>query len=58
MCVCVFKISHKARQSLKSTVLKQESGTSKLVQKIDYLLSQMTIPEIPQTTESSTRVIR
>ncbi|QHO00646.1 uncharacterized protein DS421_13g408220 [Arachis hypogaea] len=53
-----FKISQKIRQNLKSSILKQESGTSELIHKIDHLLSQMTIPDTPQTTESSTRVTR
>ncbi|QHO53414.1 uncharacterized protein DS421_2g47760 [Arachis hypogaea] len=53
-----FKINPKIRQNLKSSILKQDSGTSELVHKIDQLLSQMTIPDTPQITESSTRVTR
>ncbi|QHO07205.1 uncharacterized protein DS421_14g461580 [Arachis hypogaea] len=53
-----FKINPKIRQNLKSSIFKQDSGTSELVHKIDHLLSQMTIPNTPQTIESSTRVTR
>ncbi|QHN96833.1 uncharacterized protein DS421_18g622130 [Arachis hypogaea] len=53
-----FKINPKIRQNLKSSIFKEDSGTSELVHKIDHLLSQMTIPDTPQTTKSSTRVTR
>ncbi|XLU80029.1 hypothetical protein S245_003449, partial [Arachis hypogaea] len=52
-----FKISSKAKQSLKTSILKQQSGDSEVIQKIDQLLNRFsTVPETPNSGESTSRI--
>ncbi|XLU80028.1 hypothetical protein S245_003448, partial [Arachis hypogaea] len=52
-----FKISSKAKQSLKTSILKQQSGDSEVIQKIDQLLNCFsTVPETPNSGESTSRI--
>ncbi|XLU70958.1 hypothetical protein S245_030011, partial [Arachis hypogaea] len=54
-----FKISSKAKQSLKTSILKQESSDSEVMQKIDQLLNCLsTIPETPTNSGESTSRIQ
>ncbi|QHO49641.1 uncharacterized protein DS421_1g15740 [Arachis hypogaea] len=54
-----FKISSKAKQSLKTSILKQQSSDSKVIQKIDQLLNRFTtIPETPTNSGESTSRIQ
>ncbi|QHO29031.1 uncharacterized protein DS421_7g221780 [Arachis hypogaea] len=50
-----FKISSKAKQSLKTSILKQQSGDLEVIQKIDQLLNRFTtVPETPTNSGEST----
>ncbi|QHO08367.1 uncharacterized protein DS421_14g471950 [Arachis hypogaea] len=50
-----FKMSNKAKQSLKTSILKQESSDSEVMQKIDQLLNRLsTVPETPTNSGEST----
>ncbi|QHN81876.1 uncharacterized protein DS421_20g690780 [Arachis hypogaea] len=52
-------MSSKAKQSLKNSILKQESGDSEVMQKIDQLLSRLTtVPETPTNSGESTSRIQ
>ncbi|QHO42377.1 polyprotein [Arachis hypogaea] len=54
-----FKISSKAKQSLKTSILKQQSSDSEVIQKIDQLLNRFTtIPETPTNSGESTSRIQ
>ncbi|QHN78306.1 uncharacterized protein DS421_19g660230 [Arachis hypogaea] len=54
-----FKMSSKAKQSLKTSILKQESGDSEVIQKIDQLLNRLnTVPETPTNSGKSTSRIQ
>ncbi|QHO27124.1 polyprotein [Arachis hypogaea] len=54
-----FKISSKANQSLKTSILKQQSSDSEVIQKIDQLLNRFTtIPETPTNSGESTSRIQ
>ncbi|QHO12782.1 polyprotein [Arachis hypogaea] len=47
----------KAKQSLKTSILKQQSGDSEVIQKIDQLLNRFsTVPETPNSGESTSRI--
>ncbi|MED6128056.1 hypothetical protein PIB30_094008 [Stylosanthes scabra] len=49
-----FKISNKAKQSLKTSILKQDSGDSEILQKVEHLLSCLnTVPETPTNSRES-----
>ncbi|QHO01622.1 uncharacterized protein DS421_13g416700 [Arachis hypogaea] len=50
-------MSSKAKQSLKTSILKQQSGDSEVIQKIDQLLNRFsTVPETPNSGESTSRI--
>ncbi|QHN81872.1 uncharacterized protein DS421_20g690740 [Arachis hypogaea] len=52
-------MSSKAKQSLKTSILKQESGDSEVMQKIDQLLSRLTtVPKTPTNSSESTSRIQ
>ncbi|QHO56759.1 uncharacterized protein DS421_3g76470 [Arachis hypogaea] len=52
-------MSIKAKQSLKTSILKQQSGDSEVIQKIDQLLNRFTtIPETPTNSGESTSRIQ
>ncbi|XLU71253.1 hypothetical protein S245_030306, partial [Arachis hypogaea] len=54
-----FKMSSKAKQSLKTSILKQQSGDSEVIQKIDQLLNHFTtVPETPTNSGESTSRIQ
>ncbi|QHN79036.1 uncharacterized protein DS421_19g666610 [Arachis hypogaea] len=50
-----FKMSSRAKQSLKTSILKQQSSDSEVIQKIDQLLNRFTtVPETPINSGKST----
>ncbi|XLT03149.1 hypothetical protein HN51_052500, partial [Arachis hypogaea] len=54
-----FKMSSRAKQSLKTTILKQQSSDSEVIQKIDQLLNHFTtVPENPTNSGESTSRIQ
>ncbi|QHO35805.1 uncharacterized protein DS421_9g278500 [Arachis hypogaea] len=54
-----FKISSKAKQSLKTSILKQQYGDSEVIQKIDQLLNRFTtVPETPTNSGEFTSRIQ
>ncbi|MED6166771.1 hypothetical protein PIB30_112679, partial [Stylosanthes scabra] len=54
-----FKISKKAKQTLKTSILKQESSDSEVMQKIDQLLNRLsTVPETPTNSGEATSRIQ
>ncbi|QHO07564.1 polyprotein [Arachis hypogaea] len=54
-----FKMSSRAKQSLKTPILKQQSGDSQVIQKIDQLLNRFTIVlETPTNSGESTSRIQ